>query len=208
MGLVAGRMWHREEVVIRPAVAADRDWIASALVERWGSTVMVTRGQQRDAAAFEALVAVEVVPEHGLERVGLLTYRVDREGLEVVTIDALRARSGIGTALLAFATQIAKDAGARRLWLITTNDNLSAICFYQRRGFRIIAVHRGAVDRARVLKASIPLVAGICFVIGAGFGFSAVTTLVNTTGPMPFRTRMPSTLSISRALIFSRRPPR
>jgi ribosomal protein S18 acetylase RimI-like enzyme len=159
MGLVAGRMWHREEVVIRPAVAADRDWIASALVERWGSTVMVTRGQQRDAAAFEALVAVEVVPEHGLERVGLLTYRVDREGLEVVTIDALRARSGIGTALLAFATQIAKDAGARRLWLITTNDNLSAICFYQRRGFRIIAVHRGAVDRARVLKASIPLVA-------------------------------------------------
>ena len=150
MGLVAGRMWHREEVVIRPAVAADRDWIASALV---------TRGQQSDAAAFEALVAVEVVPEHGLERVGLLTYRVDREGLEVVTIDALRARSGIGTALLAFATQIAKDAGARRLWLITTNDNLSAICFYQRRGFRIIAVHRGAVDRARVLKASIPLVA-------------------------------------------------
>ena len=145
--------------MIRPAVAADRDWIASALVERWGSTVMVTQGQQRDAAAFEALVAVEVVPGRGLERVGLLTYRVDREGLEVVTIDALRAHSGIGTALLAFATQIAKDAGAKRLWLITTNDNLSAICFYQRRGFRIIAVHRGAVDRARGLKPSIPLVA-------------------------------------------------
>jgi hypothetical protein len=43
--------------------------------------------------------------------------------------------------------------------LITTNDNLHAIKFYEKQGFRIIAVHRGAVDRARVLKPSIPLVA-------------------------------------------------
>jgi hypothetical protein len=89
----------------------------------------------------------------------LLTYRVDREGLEVVTIDALRIRAGIGAALLSRATQIARDTGTTRVWLITTNDNLRAIRFYERRGFRIIAVHRGAVDRARMLKPSIPLVA-------------------------------------------------
>ena len=50
-----------------------------------------------------------------------------------------------------------RDAGATRLWLTTTNDNLAAVGFYQRRGLRIVAVHRGAVDRARLLKPSIPV---------------------------------------------------
>jgi GNAT superfamily N-acetyltransferase len=135
-------------MMVRPAVAADRDWIVGALVEQWGSTTIITRDRPCDAAALEAFVAVDSSLDRP-ERVGLLTYRVDREGLEV----------GIGAALLARATQVARDAGATRVWLITTNDNLRAIRFYERRGFRIIAVHRGAVDRARMLKPSIPLVA-------------------------------------------------
>jgi ribosomal protein S18 acetylase RimI-like enzyme len=146
-------------MMIRPAAAADRDWVERTLVARWGSTVVVNQGRECDAAALEALIAVDTAGDADPERVGLLTYRVDREGLEVVTIDALRPRSGVGTALLARATEIALDAGARRIWLITTNDNLDAIRFYQRRGFRIVAVHRGAVDQARLLKESIPLVA-------------------------------------------------
>lgn len=146
-------------MVIRPAVSADRDWIACTLVERWGSTTIVTRGRQCDASTLEALIALDATDEHEPERVGLLTYRVDREGLEVVTIDALRAGSGIGGGLLARVTQTARDAGAARVWLITTNDNLHAVTLYQRSGFRIAAVHRGAVDRARTLKPSIPLVA-------------------------------------------------
>ena len=158
VGLVLRQLWHRGVMMVRPAVAADRDWIVGALVEQWGSTTIITRDRPCDAAALEAFVAVDSSLDRP-ERVGLLTYRVDREGLEVVTIDALRARSGIGAALLARATQVARDAGATRVWLITTNDNLRAIRFYERRGFRIIAVHRGAVDRARMLKPSIPLVA-------------------------------------------------
>jgi RimJ/RimL family protein N-acetyltransferase len=89
----------------------------------------------------------------------LLTYQVDGDGVEVVTIDALRRRSGIGTALLARVIQVAEGSGVARVWLITTNDNLRAIRFYQRRGFRITAVDPGAADRARLLKPSIPLVA-------------------------------------------------
>jgi len=146
-------------VEIRPAVAADRSLIKALLVERWGSTLVASRGRLRDAAAMEALVAVDTSEGAEPERVGLLTYRVDFEGLEVVTVDSLRPGSGIGTALLEHAVRIAGDAGAVRLWLITTNDNLKAIGFYERRGLRIVAVHRGAVDRGRLLKPSIPLVA-------------------------------------------------
>ena len=146
-------------MMVRPAVPADRDWITSTLTARWGSTTIVTGSRRRDAAALQALVAVETSSEHERDRVGLLTYRVDRQGVEVVTIDSLKGRSGIGTALLARASQIARHAGTARVWLITTNDDLNAIEFYEHRGFRIVAVHEGAVDRARALKPSIPLVA-------------------------------------------------
>jgi len=91
----------------------------------------------------------------GVRRLDSLPLEIDSDSLLLQR----GARSGIGAALLARATQVARDAGATRVWLITTNDNLRAIRFYERRGFRIIAVHRGAVDRARMLKPSIPLVA-------------------------------------------------
>ncbi|MGD8245715.1 MAG: hypothetical protein PVG25_02965 [Anaerolineae bacterium] len=46
----------------------------------------------------------------------------------------------------------------QRIWLITTNDNLAALRFYQRRGFSLVAVHPGAVDQARTLKPEIPAI--------------------------------------------------
>jgi ribosomal protein S18 acetylase RimI-like enzyme len=53
--------------------------------------------------------------------------------------------------------EVATAAGCRRLWLITTNDNLDALRFYQRRGFELVAVHRDFREVARRLKPSIPL---------------------------------------------------
>jgi len=74
----------------------------------------------------------------------------------VVTINAFPQGSGAGTALIEAAAAAAREAGARRLWLITTNDNLRALRFYQRRGFRLSALHRDALERSRELKPSIP----------------------------------------------------
>jgi GNAT superfamily N-acetyltransferase len=54
--------------------------------------------------------------------------------------------------------QEAQRAGCKRLWLITTNDNLTALRFYQRRGFVLVAVHRNAVELSRKLKPQIPLI--------------------------------------------------
>jgi GNAT superfamily N-acetyltransferase len=51
----------------------------------------------------------------------------------------------------------ARAAGCRRLWLITTNDNLPALRFYQKRGFVLVRLHRGAVAGSRRLKPEIPL---------------------------------------------------
>jgi hypothetical protein len=46
--------------------------------------------------------------------------------------------------------------GCRRLWLLTSNDNLRALGFYQQRGLRLCALHAGALARDRALKPEIP----------------------------------------------------
>ncbi|HEX5500687.1 MAG TPA: hypothetical protein VFX03_15735, partial [Thermomicrobiales bacterium] len=42
---------------------------------------------------------------------------------------------------------------------VTTNDNVGALGFYGRRGYRMTGVNRGAVDRARRRKPAIPTIA-------------------------------------------------
>jgi GNAT superfamily N-acetyltransferase len=84
-------------------------------------------------------------------------YSIDGGACEIVTIDSLIER-GIGTALVEAVTDAARAAGCGRLWLVTTNDNLPALRFYQKRRFALVAVHREAVAEARKLKPEIPLV--------------------------------------------------
>ncbi|MFP3471139.1 GNAT family N-acetyltransferase, partial [Micrococcus sp. SIMBA_144] len=49
-------------------------------------------------------------------------------------------------------------SGCSRITLITTNDNLAALKFYQKRGFVMTAIHRNAVEKARKIKPEIPLI--------------------------------------------------
>jgi predicted acetyltransferase/GNAT superfamily N-acetyltransferase len=140
-------------VEVRERGPGDDEWIAALLTERWGATEVVSRGRVHDASRLPALVA-----ESDGEAVGLLTYREEGDGVEVVTIDSIRPSVGVGTALLARLRDDATSRGCRRIWLVTTNANIEALTFYLRRGFRLMAVHRGAVDVARVMKPSIPLV--------------------------------------------------
>ena len=91
--------------------------------------------------------------EDGGRRVGLLTYLVRDDACEIVTIDAFEPGRGIGTALL----DAVKSLGHRRLWLVTTNDNIRAQRFYERSGFRLVAIREDEIERSRRLKPQIPL---------------------------------------------------
>jgi ribosomal protein S18 acetylase RimI-like enzyme len=65
---------------------------------------------------------------------------------------------GVGTALIAAVRTIAVRSKCRRVWVITTNDNLHALRFYQRKGFSLVALHPKALDQSRKLKPEIPLI--------------------------------------------------
>ena len=80
-----------------------------------------------------------------------------RDGvLEIATINALDRYQGIGTMLIEAVRAEAKRLGCHQVTLTTTNDNIGALRFYQRRGFRLAALRPGAVDRTRQRKPEIP----------------------------------------------------
>jgi ribosomal protein S18 acetylase RimI-like enzyme len=145
-------------LLVRPLTAADRRWVRTSLVRDWSSTTVARRGELVDAAGLPGYVA-----ELGGRRAGLALVDVRGEELEVVAISATRRRSGVGRALLERCLAEARERRCRRLWLVTTNDNVGALAFYQRCGLDLRALHRNAVQAARVLKPSIPLrgVAGV-----------------------------------------------
>lgn len=129
---------------MRPIEPADRDDLADHLRADWGSTQVATRGRLVDVAALPGFVAEEFG-----EWLGYATYELRDGELEVSMLASAGARRGAGSALLAACVRAATDAGATRVWLITTNDNTAALRFYQRRGFVIAALRPGAVDEAR-----------------------------------------------------------
>jgi ribosomal protein S18 acetylase RimI-like enzyme len=139
--------------VVRAPQADERASIERLLHESWGSTTVVSRGEARDASQLPALVAVE-----DGEILGLATFCFEDGACELVSLDSLREGQGIGSALLVGVSEQAGQRGCTRVWLITSNDNLDAVRFYQRRGMRLVAVHRGAIDEARRIKPSIPLI--------------------------------------------------
>ena len=141
----------RMEYQIRPVDRGDREWVLG-VVRGWGADFVVTRGRKVYPQELNGFIAVDSTGE----RKGLLTYEIVGDQCEIVTLDALDQFGGIGTALVERVRQTATRQGCRRLWLITTNDNLDAVRFYQRRGFAIAAVHVNAMTESRRLKPSIP----------------------------------------------------
>jgi GNAT superfamily N-acetyltransferase len=140
-------------ISVRHISDTDKTWINRILTDRWGSPTIVTRGVLHAANELPGFIATDRnVP------VGLLTYRFEAGACEVVSLDSLAEGRGIGSALLKSVEEVAREKKSNRIWLITTNDNLHALRFYQRRGYVLVAVHHDAIERSRQLKPQIPMI--------------------------------------------------
>ena len=140
-------------VSVRELVPDDLEWVAELLGGGLSGGLQARRGELIDVLADDGLVA-----ERGGRRVGLLTHRSDGPGrVEISALLAVEPGGGVGSALVRALVPIAREAGAAEIRVTTTNDNLSALAFYQRRGFRLVELRAGAVDESRrTLKPSIP----------------------------------------------------
>jgi ribosomal protein S18 acetylase RimI-like enzyme len=140
-------------ITLRRLSSNDLPRLRDFWIEHWGGEEMITRGNIYRPEQLDGFVV-----EDGDEWIGLLTFVVKGGECEVMSLDSLREGKGIGSKLIDQVVEEARAGGCKRLFLITTNDNLNALGFYQRRGFEIAAVHRGAVNESRKIKPGIPLV--------------------------------------------------
>jgi len=141
------------EIRIRPIAEGDRPMLAWLVAELWGSDIVAVHGSSLRPAELGGFIA-----ERSRRLVGLLTYQLVGNVLEIVTLNAIDRRAGIGTMLIEAAVSKARRFGCGEVRLTTTNDNVDALRFYQRRGFRLAEVRPGAVDQARQQKPEIPRV--------------------------------------------------
>ncbi|MEZ4386045.1 MAG: GNAT family N-acetyltransferase [Candidatus Krumholzibacteriia bacterium] len=138
---------------VRPLSEIDKTWVQERTELLFSGTFLVSRETVHDPTRLPGFIAVQ-----DGERIGLVTYHIADHACELVSIDALCQYIGVGTALLDAVEAAAREAGCRTVWAITTNDNLDAQRFFQRRGFVISDVRLGGMEKIRQLKPGIPQV--------------------------------------------------
>ena len=120
-------------------------------IEHWGSSFIISGEEKlygKDLPGFFSFENDKIV--------GLLTYHIKDNECEIVTLNSMVQNLGIGTALINSMIEKAKTIGISRLWLMTTNDNINAMKFYQKRGFVFAGINIDAIKKSRNLGQPIP----------------------------------------------------
>ena len=133
----------------------NRNVINDFIANHWYSTTMIIRGKKIDMTSVDGFYSSDEE-----EIVGLITYLFDKKSnvIEITSLDSMRENQGIGTMLLNLVIEEARKIECRKIVLITTNDNINALRFYQKRGFDMVHLFHNALELSRKLKPEIPLI--------------------------------------------------
>jgi len=137
---------------VRPKQSHDDAPLRALWTDHFGAPVVVARGRKHDPMKLSGFVA-----EENGTLLGAVTFLREEDEIEIITLDSAEENRGVGTALLDAVAALAREQGVWRLCLVTTNDNIRAIRFYQKRGWNLCGFYRDAVTAARKLKPQIPL---------------------------------------------------
>jgi ribosomal protein S18 acetylase RimI-like enzyme len=108
------------------------------VVRFWGKPVQLMFDQLFTVAEQPAIVA-----KNGEQILGFIFYHPFRERtVLIVALGVLPQYQGlgIGGSLLRHIEEFAKSEGKQELLVVTSNDNLPALAFYQRQGFQLYEV--------------------------------------------------------------------
>lgn len=136
-----------------PIRTENRQLVNAFIKAHWLSIEMIIRGEIVDMTQVEGIVAM-----NSGEIVGLITYTIRDLTCEIISLDSLQEGQGVGTTLVNQVISIAKEKRCDRVIVVTTNDNINAIRFYQKRGLDMVRLYHNALDVSRKLKPEIPLV--------------------------------------------------
>lgn len=130
-----------------------RNLVNQFFIDNWYSTDMSLRGKIIDGTKLDGFLLRE---ENKI--IGLVTYTFFEDICEIVSLDSKRENIGIGTALLKEIEKIAINNKCKKMRLITTNDNMRALQFYQKRGYCLTRLYPNAMEKVRKVKPNVPLI--------------------------------------------------
>lgn len=130
-----------------------RNIVNQFFIDNWFSTDMSIRGKIIDGTKLDGFLLQE---DNTI--IGLITYTFFGDICEIVSLDSKRENMGIGSALLKEIEKIAIDNQCKKMRLITTNDNMRALQFYQKRGYYLTKLYPNAMEEVRKQKPSVPLI--------------------------------------------------
>ena len=129
-----------------------RELVNQFFIDNWYSTDMSIRGEIIDGTKLDGFLLQE---DNTI--VGLITYTFFGDICEIVSFDSKRENIGIGSALLKELEEVARDNSCNKMRLITTNDNMRALQFYQKRGYCLTKLYPNAMAEVRKVKPDVPL---------------------------------------------------
>lgn len=132
----------------------NRQKVNDILINEWESTDIIIRGEVVDGTKLDGFIALK-----DNEIIGLITYVVENNECEICSLNSFIENKGIGTNLINKVKEYAKETNCIRLKLITTNDNIRGLEFYQRRGFVFSNIYKNAIENSRKIKPQIPMFA-------------------------------------------------
>ncbi|WP_175615841.1 GNAT family N-acetyltransferase [Piscibacillus halophilus] len=134
--------------------ALRKETLTQFFTKHWGSPQMVVSSGIYQCDELDGFVVIE----EG-EIMGLITYIINGDECEIMSLDSLIENRGIGSALIKQVELEDEKEKYKLVKLITTNDNLNALGFYQKRGYRLTKLYGNAVEQACKLKPEIPFIA-------------------------------------------------
>ncbi len=138
--------------MIIPISSEYRNQVNRRIADEWAGPDIVTKGVLHDTSESDGFISIQ-----DGELTGYILYNIHDRQCEILVLQSIIENCGIGSALINAVIDFAKRKRCKRVWLVTTNDNIHAIRYYQRFGFELDAVHINALDESRKLKPSIPL---------------------------------------------------
>lgn len=139
-------------IIYRKISDKDKAWINNFIRKHWGTDEVVVHKEIYYPGKLKGFVA-----EDKKRRIGLITYKIEKQNCEIVTLNSIVENKGIGTHLVNMVVAEAKDKKCKKIRLTTTNDNIKGIYFYQKLGFQLVNVYPNAVEDSRKIKPEIPM---------------------------------------------------
>lgn len=133
----------------------EKSIVTNFFITHWGSPQIVISSGIFSCDDLDGFAALN---ENG-KIIGLVTYVFDGNECEIISLDSIEENKGIGTILIQQVESNAQENGFQQIKLITTNDNLNALGFYQKKSYKLVKVFQNAVEKARGIKPEIPLFA-------------------------------------------------